>query len=234
MFLAWIAGRTESLEQKCEKFHSNPWPNNTYDGPDKSYYICRIKGQLKNEVEVTTDTTRNTKSNREVTMVAYYPSHTVKFIPNSLFDTFLNLEYLLIYSNNKFETMRREYLRNANKLKNLWIYKNSVRKIDGNVFLEAKKLEHVNFESNKIESVHKEAFKGILNLKGVYLQGNKIKNLHPSTFSATANLNILQLGGRENCVNEKITSANEKFPEIEAKILDRCTYQPFPDEVQQL
>ena len=128
--------------------------------------------------------------------------------------------------------MKREYLRNANKLKNLWINNNSVKKIDGNVFSKAKSLEHINFKYNQIVSIHREAFNGLPNLQGVYLQYNQIKILHPETFSSIANLNILELTGGVNCVNETFASENQKIPQIEAKISSSCTYKPFPDEVK--
>ena len=230
--MALIAEGTESLRQKCDNFDNVGRQANTHDRPKRTYYTCSIIGNLTNDQEeVTTDTSLNAQSNAEVTAVQYFSSETVKFIPNSLFETFVNLEYLFISFDNKFETMKREYLQNANKLKNIWIYDNLIQKIDGNVFSEAKNLEHINFESNQIESVHKEAFSGLPNLKGVYLQGNKIKRLHPETFSLIANLNILKLSGCANCVNETFTSTNQKFPEIEAKISSGCTYELLPDEV---
>ena len=205
---------------------------NTHDGPSKSYYTCEINGNLKKDQEdVITDTSENTRSNEEVTMVYYFPAHYVTFIPNSLFDTFVNLEFLLIHFANSFETMKREYLRNANKLTSFWVYGNSLKKINGNVFAEAKFLEHINFYNNEIESIHKEAFNGLPYLKNVYLETNNIKKLHPKTFSFIANLNILELGGGKNCVNEKFTSASQKLPEIEAKISSNCTYVEIPSEV---
>ena len=230
-----MAEGTECLKQICDSFNSSLWLIDTYDGPSKSYYVCRINGNLKNEQEVvTTDTSLNTKSNEDVTLVYYNHDHTVKFIPNSLFDTFVNLEYLFIHFGNKFETMKREFLRNAIKLKNLQIRYNSVQQIDGNVFSEAKSLEYINFWKNHIKSIHKEAFSGLSNLQGVYLQGNKIKNLHPKSFSFIANLNILELSGAENCVNREFFSASQNFPEIERIISSRCTYEPFPDEDKNL
>ena len=227
-----MARGTESLNQQCHKFSIKNWASDTYHGPVNSYYACEIFGNLTNDQEeVTTDTSVNTVSNDEVTAVQYNSFETVKFIPNSLFKTFVNLEFLLVYYNNKFETMKPEYLRNATKLKNLKIYKNSVQIIDGHVFSEAVKLEHINFAYNQIKAIHKEAFSGLPNLKGIYLQGNKIKNLHALTFSSIANLNILELSRGENCVFKKFTSANEMLLEIEGIISSHCTYELFTDEV---
>ena len=227
-----MAVASEGLRQKCDSFYSINFYKNTNFGDGASYYTCEILGQLENdEDEVSTDTSENTKSNAEVTAVYYNKGHTVKLIPNSLFETFVNLKYFFIHFNNKFETMKREYLRNATKLKNFHIYQNSVKKIDGNVFSEAKSLEHINFRNNKIESIHKEAFNGLPNLQGIYLYENNIKNLHPQTFSSIGNLNVLGLKGDENCVNEDFTSANQKISEVEGKISSNCTYEEIPCEV---
>ena len=224
-----MAAGTECIKQDCYSYDTADHYTTTYIEINKSYYTCYIYATLENDQEtVTTDTSNNTKSNEDVTMVVYLSDHSVKFIPNSLFDTFVNLEYLKINAGNKFETMKREYLRNANKLKNLNIHRNSVQIIDSNVFSEAKNLERIDFESNQIVSIHKAAFNGLPNLKRVNLYDNKIKNLHPHTFSSIANLNLLELSGSRNCVNEAFTGANQKFPEIEGKILSNCTYETFP------
>ena len=88
-----MAGGTDSLEQKCHDFYYGEWFFNTNDEPKKSYYACKIKGNIENDQEeVTTDTSENTQSSAEVKSVYYQPDGTVKLIPNSLFDTFVNLE----------------------------------------------------------------------------------------------------------------------------------------------
>ena len=106
----------------------------------------------KLSIEIWSDKTnsRNRNSNYEVTTVWYESGNMVKFIPNSLFTTFVNLEFLYIHYNNKFETMKPEYLRNAKKLKNIYIRNNSVKKLNAQVFAEANNLEHINFYGNQI------------------------------------------------------------------------------------
>ena len=139
-----MAGTTDGVTQTCHSFDSSSAYANTYDGPWKLYYRCNIFGDLQNEQEqVTTDTSENTKSNDEVTGVYYYPEYMVKFVPNSLFTTFVNLEYLYIGSINKFETLQPEYLRNATKLKNINIPNNSVKKLNAQVFAETNNLEPI-------------------------------------------------------------------------------------------
>ena len=105
-----------------------------------------------------------------------------------------------------------------------------MKKLEYKIFSEANNLENINFSSNFIESIHKLAFNGLPNLQGVCLDNNNIKHLHPQTFSSIAKLNILELSGRNHCVNEKFSNANQKLHEIEGKISRQCEYEPFPDE----
>ena len=218
------------LEQECHKFNTITTISNTYDGAEKSYYECTIRGNLHNKNEVvTTNTAKNEKSNDEVTLVWYYSLNFVEFIPNSLFTTFINLEYLYIDVDNTFEIMKAEYLKNAKNLRNLKIFKNSVKTLDDSVFAEAPNLENINFVENKIESIHKLAFNGLPNLQGIYLNKNKITNLHPSTFTSITKLNILELSDNI-CITMRFSTANQKISAIESEIGKSCTYEPFSDE----
>ena len=226
-----MAGETECITQICKSFATAGHYLNTYFGADKSYYICYIDGPLENDQEaVTTDTSNNTKSNEEVTMVFYDHEYTVKFIPNSLFDTFTNLEYLFVSYGNKFETMKPEFLQKANKLKNLEIRYNLIKQIDANVFAGANNLEHINLEGNPIKSIHFQAFNGLPNLQGIFLQETQIKNVHPKTFSSITKLNILSFNRGESCVDEIFYDANKKFSEIEKKLSQNCTFELLPEE----
>lgn len=221
------------LEQKCHNFNSTDIIYNTYEyEPRKIYYKCSIRGSLINESEpVTTNTELNELSNDEVTMVWYNSNSTVKFIPNSLFTTFKNLEYLNIGANNTFEIMKPEYLKNAKSLKVLWVYENSVKRLDGKIFVEAPNLEHINFERNQIESIHEMTFNGLPNLQGIYLHKNKITNLHPSTFFFITTLDNLVLS--ENvCINQEFKDAKKKIVLIKDEIEKSCSYKQLSwDEV---
>ena len=196
---------------------------NSYDGPKKSYYICEISGNLLDENEaVTTNTELNLRSNGDVTSVLYNVNNYVKFIPNSLFNTFANLEALFVSTGNDFVSLKPQYLKNAKKLKVFKVYRNDVKELTEHLFVEASNLEHINFEENQIESIHKLAFSCLPNLQGIYLGGNRIKNLSPSTFSAIANLNILDLFDNV-CMKQKFLNANQKVDEVEAVIGKACT-----------
>ena len=200
---------------------------NTYDGPDKSYYMCQITENLD---QVSTNTTGNQRSDADFKLVWYSSGETVKYIPRSTFTTLPNVEYLFINSDNKMEVFKAEFLQGAKKLKNLHVKRNLVKELAGNLFVEAKNLEHINFEENQIQSIHKLAFNGLNNLQGIYLQFNRIYNLASTTFSFLSRLRILDLTGNI-CVNQKFPSASQRIVRIEAEIGGFCRYKLFPDEV---
>ena len=229
-----MARGAECWHQSCAEVDIYSWPANIYNGPYIPFTRCTINGNLTNDQdEVITDPLRNSRSH-EITMVHYNHSRRVTFIPNSLFLTFTNLDYLFISSANGFETLKPEYLRNAKKLKRLHIYTNSMRRLNANLFVEANNLEHINFAWNSIESIHRLAFNGLPNLQGVYIDYNKVKFVHPKTFSSFTKLNILAFQGTYgfmNCIGSVYMNANQRIPEIEGKIARDCTYSQFPDEV---
>ena len=219
-----VEGST-GFEQKCYEFGDYSTSANTYDlVQDKSYFRCEINVYLLNECdEVTTNTGLSNQSNDDVTMVSYDGFKTIKCIPYSLFTTFVNVEYLYIGLDNHFETLKPEYLKNAKRLKSLQIFQNSVKKLEGNIFVEAPNLENINFNYNQIESIDLLAFNGLPNLQRIYLHGNKIQNLHSSTFSFISKLSILGLL-ENNCMDQSFENANQKFSEIEGEISRNCTF----------
>ena len=190
-------------------------------------YVCDIKGGNITDPNETYEinTKANTKANAEVICLQYSAENgnTVDFIPNSIFNTFVNLEVLLIRENQNFKIMKPQYLKDAKKLKLLLIFGNKITNLDENLFVEADNLEYISFEENKIESIHKRTFNGLQKLQVLRLQGNLIKNVHFETFSHLINLQILDLLQNE-CINHKFTNLGMKFTEIETKIGNNCTY----------
>ena len=172
----------------------------------------------------TINTKANKKTNAEVNLLQYSPNNenTVDFIPSSIFDTFVNLETLIIDKNQNFKIMKPQYLRNA-KLKLLLLFNNKITNLDENLFVEAENLEYINFEQNKIESIHKKTFRGLQKLHLLLLNNNLIKHVHFETFSHLINLQILNLL-QNSCIDHKFTNLNMNFSEIETKIRSNCIY----------
>lgn len=214
----------EGVEQICD-FKTASLFINTYDGPFKDYFYCGISGDLENaEENVTTNTKNNSKSNDEVTMVYYFGGAKVKFIPNSIFTTFKNLEVLFVNDNNQLSSIKPEYFKNSKSLRALRVLANPVTTLDANVFVEAPSLEFIDFFNCQIKYVSRLAFNDLPNLKGIFLKGSQVISLHPNTFSSITTLNWLILTPGANCVNEDFLEANQKFAEIEGKITEKCSY----------
>ena len=202
-------------EQICT-FHTNDnWTPNNWKS--MKTYVCNIKGVNMTDPNVTytINTKVNKKTNAEVNFLQYKTENgnTVAFIPSSIFDTFVNLETLIIDKNQNFKIMKPQYLRNASKLKLLFIFENKITNLDENLFVEAENLEYIDFEDNKIESIHKKTFSGLKKLQVLLLKGNLIKNVHFETFSHLINLQILNLL-QNQCIDHKFTNLNMNFSEI--------------------
>ena len=198
---------------------------NTVDGPTKNYWRCyvdNVKVLAGNEL-VTTITTANTKQKTDVTQFLYNTGCVIKFIPNSIFIDFPNIEYLYIYENQQFEEMKPEYLKNATKLITFRIHKNIISKLDANIFVEAPTLEHINLFGNKIETIHYLAFSGLPNLQNIYLNENKITNLHPNTFTYIRHIQTLNLL-TNTCIDKKFSNASHENTVISGEIGKACKF----------
>lgn len=213
----------ECVEQSC-MFEHDDWLINGNNGQMKEFYQCRfVQAQLLNEDErLTTETSSNTKKNSDVDAVVYFDSRT-KYIPNSLFTVFPNLEYIVVTSCH-LEKIRPHYFKNAMMLKTIWISKNNIKDLIAHSFVEAPYIEYINLPDNKIESIHKMSFSGLHHLKGIYLQNNRISNLHPETFSHLGSLETLHMLDGTNCLKRKFTKVNMDLLEIENQIRGSCIY----------
>lgn len=219
----------ECVEQVCE-FAFGGFHVNSFDGNTEVLYKCLIKEvQLTNFYEPV-KTQLHVNSSIDVTALGYYGDKVyMKFIPNSIFTTFPKIKYFWIGGVQEFDSLKSEYLRNANNLKVIDVYSTTIWKLDKNVFVEAPKLEYINFHGNMIESVHRETFNGLKYLKGIYLYNNRITNLHPTTFSQHAKLLDLRLSGNF-CRIRNYERAHRKFKEIEADIRKNCEYSPTMED----
>lgn len=225
---------SHTLDQKCV-FDLKTTYENSYDDPMRSYYRCAVNdAKLVNENEtVATITSNNRKSNDDVTMFMYKEDNFVKFIPNSIFSLFPNLEYFWIDEDQHFKHLKADSLKNAHNLKVFHVTFNDITKLGAHVFSEAIMLEYINLSSNKIETIDKSAFVGLSKLKGVLIDENRIRVMYASTFSHLKNLFVLEL--RENvCINKLFENASMKFAIIEGNIRFSCVYTLTPAEMAEI
>lgn len=216
--------KLNSLQQTCQYYDSESWEINSFDGPRRFYRECYMnKFDLLNASETVTTVLTGYSNAIDIQLVYYASTKLIKFIPNSLFATFLNLEYFMIFDNNRLEVLKPEFLKNAKKLKVFRVQYNEIKVLSKNVFREAPSLENINLRNNKIESVHKLAFHGLPQLRGVYLINNKIKLIHTTTFSHLIKLRALNLLNNV-CIDTLFVNSHQEYREIEKEVGRSCKY----------
>ena len=104
------------------------------------------------------------------------------FVPRFIFSFFHNL-YALSFCCSAFDTIDTNFLpTNADKLLELKMSQNSLRRIAGNVFKSAKYLRILELNQNQIKDLDKDAFDGLGSLKLLNLTGNRVKFIHELQF----------------------------------------------------
>ena len=200
----------------------------TTKGVGGLYYTCSISNTTLTVEPVVTKTSNNLNSNQKVTAIHYSSGSDLKFIPNSVFDVFANLQFFLMASVN-LKNLKQNYFKNANSLKGIQINGNPITSLEENLFVKAPRLEGINLGGNQITSIHKLAFNGLLKLQWIELHSNKITSLSPWTFTSLSNLQFLKLVGNE-CINQNFQNSKEIFNELEIEIKKSCVYQVDVDQ----
>lgn len=216
MLQCFVFQSMQALEQICEtgviKFRSN------------SYNFCEFSYlTIINENETVTTST-NRQSKEDVQMIIYRTQNVIKFIPNSIFRDFPNVEYFYFNNNLQLEKLKPKFFRNAKNLKILIIQNNPIHELKANLFVDAPKLKMINLSFNKIQTIDYQTFNKLPKLYELYLTGNPIKNLHPQTFSSLKGLEVLDLKNSEgtSCVNENFSIFDDGFESVEKEIGKEC------------
>ena len=212
-------------EQICD-FARTSWQSSSIKHYSAKYYSCIINhAKLTSEEEiVTTNIERNLEPSEEVTSLEYKFNNELKFIPNSIFETFPRIQFLFIV-NAKLDNLKPSYLKKAEHLKLLRISHNAIIELNDNLFLEAPNLENINLEQNKIEIIHRFTFSGLPKVYAIYLASNRIKNLPFNSFDGLPSLQVLNLQFN-NCINFKFGHHFKEIidpKEIEEQIWKDCS-----------
>lgn len=212
-------------------FSNRTWFTNSFNGPQKDYFICDVWTDLLDKKSVVTIAAEtNTRTIENVNFIRFI-SNKIKFIPNSVFTIFSNLDLIEIQHNRQFETIDREFFKGATKLRVVYIPSNNISELDGNIFVEAPNLHYINLRNNSITHIHRLAFYGLRNLQGIYLQNNKIKNLYPKIFSKMSELHALYLLNN-TCIDKRVIKRDNITAEItnlELMIEKNCSYEMEDD-----
>lgn len=168
---------SESRELKCV------FSLNFYDDYDQ--YDCMIENQDFDDFNITFDTSGHEvgKSNNDVIEV-YIKDSKISHLPNGMFVIFPNLQNLFL-DNTYLKQWKREYLRGARNLTNLYILKNDIESFDDDAFAEVPQLESLRIEENKIKFINPNIFKVFSELSVLDLQNNDFStNLPLGVFDA--------------------------------------------------
>ena len=116
-----------SLQQTCQYYVSESWEINSFDGARRVYRECYInKFDIVNANETVSTVLVGHPNPRDIQLVYYASTKLIKFIPNSLFATFPNLEYFMIFDNNRLDVLKPEFLKNAKRLKVFRVQSNRI------------------------------------------------------------------------------------------------------------
>lgn len=145
-----------------------------------------------------------------------FQTSTIESVPAELFESFENLEILLLSKRN-VEELRPDTLMHARKLKILDLDRNKISNLERGAFKGAinleniflccnqlttfdktllifqTKLQYITLRQNNLEILHKDTFKNQINLDKIDLGGNQLQFLHKDIFINNPKLHVLYL-----------------------------------------
>ncbi|CAO1442935.1 unnamed protein product [Diamesa serratosioi] len=122
-----------------------------------------------------------------------FVSSSLNTIPNAIFQKFLNLEILEVFSCG-LRDMNGLSLNNAENLKILMAYDNKLITLQDYSLIHVKKLENLDLSRNKIESIRYHAFSGLEKLQELSLSQNRISAIDNNIFLPLTSLKWIWLG----------------------------------------
>lgn len=123
-----------------------------------------------------------------------FRSSNISDIEPEFFNSFPNLESLMIKINHGFPNITPKIFKNCcPNLTSLKIYDNNFRVFDNEIFKNLNKLEYLWVEKQNLGPLEANYFKGLTNLKKLKLQHCQIKQIDPNAFDDLTNLVKLDL-----------------------------------------
>ncbi|KAG5670092.1 hypothetical protein PVAND_000376 [Polypedilum vanderplanki] len=130
------------------------------------------------------------RTNANVTY-GWVDSSNVRFIIQSFFTTFVNLQGLQITGSN-LQILQPGAFQGANNLKYLTILLNNVRTLEDYSFMGASNLEVIRFWYNNLEQIRQDAFAGLNLLRELHVLGGTLREIPPYTFQPLTNLQFVE------------------------------------------
>jgi hypothetical protein len=132
--------------------------------------------------------TGSMKEKNEATVVYFYSSPSIDFIPLEILTEFPNLNGIRIYGSNIPTLEEGFFTKDFKDILYLSLGTNKINQIEENALINLQELKWVDLERNQIESIKTNIFIKSLKLKYIFLRYNNIKMINPQLF---LNLNDL-------------------------------------------
>lgn len=143
------------------------------------------------------------KTDNDVAQVTAY-CLTFNYIPSVLFEKFVNLNSLHLYSVKPI-TLMKESFKNCLNLKDLHLDQNMITKLSAEVFKQCSNLESITIVNNEISEIDDDAFVGLNKLTTLGLTSNKLTVLHLAPFQNISQLQDFSFGYNQiNAVHPKM------------------------------
>jgi hypothetical protein len=137
------------------------------------------------------------------TMVHFYSSPNVDFIPKEILSEFPHLNGIGIYDCKTFTSVKNGlFTKNFDVLQYVYLYHNKIQTIEPQAFQYLFKLKWINLYNNQIESLPFQIFKHNPELIYISLQSNKINSIDSEIFKNLKKLKLVRLTSGNLCINQ--------------------------------
>lgn len=143
------------------------------------------------------------------------------YVPPKLFETFPNLEVLVLHSV-QLETVSKEEFAVCS-LQRLSLSYNSLQELPESSFGSCNKLTDVYLKSNHISAIHDDAFLGLAAIETLSLADNGLREIRPDVFKPLTNLKNLVLS-----LNNLTTMPDFRKDKLEQFLLDYNQFVQLP------
>lgn len=193
-----------TLTYKCK------FENNSVYG-----YTCivdKAENLLSSDLLDTSDHVASNKVNENVKMVSFTRS-SVKELPASLFTELKNLE-ILDLADVGLMSWNRGFLKNAKKLKKIWLDNNNIGELADNSFMGASEtLEVVVLKENGLKYISEKAFSSLSHCRNLDIEKNLIELLSQNMLAPLVSLKELNM--KENKIKKIEDKSFEKNVALE-------------------
>jgi hypothetical protein len=144
----------------------------------------------------------NSSEKSDVSLVKFYASEVVDFIPTEVTREFPKLNALVIQSSNLPVVKTGLLGRDFKNLELLIFWYTNVQTIEAEAFTELENLKHFRLFGSPLKTLPFGLFRNNLKLEIAFFYKNKISMIHPTLFDGLHHLQYVEFGGNV-CVNRR-------------------------------